>query len=333
MSNSNSNSYNGNTNYSSSGSYNNNTTYSDRYKSTYNNSTYNNSNYNSGYSNNTQRTNYTPTQNTTYRSAYTTNYSSPTSSSNTHLVRKGDTIYSIAFRHNLDFRSLAAANGIGSDYSIYPGQRLTLDNIPTKRPWRRYNSAPSYNTQPQQPYTPPQQQYNPAPSYSPPRPIYTRVNTPAPTPAYTIASLDSSKNRTQPSFEQTNWYVDEDPQFWTWPSNGQLVTDFKGSSSLHKGIDLRGNLGEPVRAAAAGKVVYAGDGLRNYGNLVIVKHSDNFLSAYAHNRRILVSEGVTVGQGQRIAEMGSSGTDSVKLHFQIRYDGNPVDPLNYLPRK
>ncbi|MBX2858883.1 MAG: peptidoglycan DD-metalloendopeptidase family protein [Cellvibrionaceae bacterium] len=225
-------------------------------------------------------------------------------------------MYRIAQRYNLDYRSLAQVNGINSRYEIYPGQQLKLSGVALKRAWQQ---SPAI-------YVAPPVRSNP------PQPIYTGVNPSRPTYPVAVAAFgsNSSKKTTATAAGRTNWSPLTTPGSWDWPTNGQLVRDFRGSGSLHKGIDIRGKLGEPVRAAAAGKVVYAGDGLRSYGNLVIVKHDDKFLSAYAHNRRILVTEGVTVAQGQRIAEMGSSGTDSVKLHFEIRYDGNPVDPLQYL---
>ena len=105
------------------------------------------------------------------------------------------------------------------------------------------------------------------------------------------------------------------------------------SGTVHKGIDIGGKAGDPVRATAAGKVVYAGSGIVGYGNLLIVKHNDVFLSAYGHNRRLLVSEGATVVAGQQIAEKGSSGTNAVKLHFEIRRGGKPVDPRGLLPSR
>ncbi len=117
---------------------------------------------------------------------------------------------------------------------------------------------------------------------------------------------------------------------WLWPATGKLVTGFSDTANL-KGIDIAGKAGQPVVASAAGKVVYAGSGLRGYGKLVIVKHSDTFLSAYAHNSEILVKEGQQVTRGQKIAEMGNSDSDQVKLHFEIRRQGKPVDPLKFLP--
>jgi lipoprotein NlpD len=123
---------------------------------------------------------------------------------------------------------------------------------------------------------------------------------------------------------------DEDKIDWLWPATGKLVTGFSDTANL-KGIDIAGKAGQPVLASAAGKVVYAGSGLRGYGKLVIVKHNNTYLSAYAHNSEILVKEGQQVTRGQKIAEMGNSDSDQVKLHFEIRRLGKPVDPLKYLP--
>ncbi|MGI1677748.1 MAG: peptidoglycan DD-metalloendopeptidase family protein [Cellvibrionaceae bacterium] len=120
---------------------------------------------------------------------------------------------------------------------------------------------------------------------------------------------------------------------WRWPASGTLLAKFGDRQALSKGIDIAAKKGEPVFAAESGSVVYAGDGLRGYGNLLIIKHEYNFLSAYAHNQKILVGEGDSVKAGQKIAEIGSSGTDRNKLHFEIRQDGNPVDPLQHLPRR
>jgi lipoprotein NlpD len=117
---------------------------------------------------------------------------------------------------------------------------------------------------------------------------------------------------------------------WAWPARGKIVTNFSETANL-KGIDIAGTPGEPVRASAPGRVVYAGNGLRGYGKLIIIKHNDTYLSAYAHNRDILVKEGQQVTRGQKIAEMGNSDADQVKLHFEIRRHGKPMDPTKYLP--
>jgi len=119
---------------------------------------------------------------------------------------------------------------------------------------------------------------------------------------------------------------------WNWPAQGDVIAKFSLVSPVNKGIDIAGRLGEPVLAAAAGTVVYAGSGLLGYGNLVIIKHNDRYLSAYAHSDRLLVKENQQVKARQPIAEIGSSGTDKVKVHFEIRRDGKPVDPMRYLPK-
>jgi lipoprotein NlpD len=125
--------------------------------------------------------------------------------------------------------------------------------------------------------------------------------------------------------------TDDEKLSWMWPSNGKIIATF--DEGKNKGIDIAGRAGQQVMAAGAGKVMYAGSGIRGYGNLVIVKHSNSLLSAYAHNRSIVVKEGDTVGKGQVIAEMGDSDADSVKLHFEIRQQGKPVDPSRFLPSR
>jgi lipoprotein NlpD len=124
--------------------------------------------------------------------------------------------------------------------------------------------------------------------------------------------------------------IDDDKLEWVWPATGKVIAGFSDTANL-KGIDIAGKSGQPVVASAAGRVVYAGTGLRGYGKLIIVKHNNTYLSAYAHNRDILVKEGQQVGKGQKISEMGDSDADQVKLHFEIRRLGKPVDPAKYLP--
>ena len=119
---------------------------------------------------------------------------------------------------------------------------------------------------------------------------------------------------------------------WGWPTKGKVISAYSTKTGGNKGIDIEGKVGQAIFAASSGKVVYSGNGLLGYGNLIIVKHSDQFLSAYAHNKKLLVKEGGSVTRGQKIAELGSSGTQSSKLHFEIRHNGKPVDPLKYLPK-
>jgi lipoprotein NlpD len=118
---------------------------------------------------------------------------------------------------------------------------------------------------------------------------------------------------------------------WIWPAKGSVIGEF--DESKNKGVDIAGAAGDPVLASADGKVVYAGAGLRGYGNLIILKHNNTYLTAYAHNQSLLVKEDQVVKKGQKIAEMGNSDTDKVKLHFEVRRQGKPVDPLKYLPAK
>lgn len=152
-----------------------------------------------------------------------------------------------------------------------------------------------------------------------------RLNSTAPS-SRTAKKTSNKKTTPQPSKKKAKAVPVGD---WRWPVKGKLVGKF---SNVNNGIDIAAKEGTGVGAAAAGKVVYAGNGLRGYGNLLIIKHNASFFSAYAHNRRLLVAEGANVKAGQKIAEVGSTGTDRVMLHFEIRRDGNPVDPLKYLPR-
>jgi lipoprotein NlpD len=151
---------------------------------------------------------------------------------------------------------------------------------------------------------------------------------PAPA-AETVRTPAPSEARAAPS-PPTPDDADDDHLSWSWPAKGKVIAGFSESANL-KGIDIAGSMGEPVVASAPGKVVYAGSGLRGYGKLIIIKHNKTYLSAYAHNREILVKEGQQVAKGQKIAEMGNSDADQVKLHFEIRRLGKPMDPARYLP--
>ena len=219
-----------------------------------------------------------------------------------YTVARGDTLYSIAFRFGLDYRRLAAGNGIAPPYTIYPGQELDL-KARAAAPARKTASAPA------RPATKPS-----AAATAKPRPSQTTAAAPPTAPRPTAG--------TAPDAPVSNW---------RWPAAGRVARGF--SSTVHKGIDIAGAKGDPVRASAAGRVVYAGAGIAGYGQLLIVRHNARYLSAYGHNDRLLVGEGEHVAAGQRIATRGSSGTDSVKLHFEIRRDGKPVDPLSLLPKR
>ncbi len=215
-----------------------------------------------------------------------------------YAVRRGDTLFSIAFRYGWDWKALAARNNIAAPFTSVPGQVIRFDGRSGSQPAGATSttvvssSSGSKTTVIKRPGT--------------------VASTPAPAPALPAGPA---------------------PKGWGWPSNGILIGKFSSNGSLNKGIDIAGDLGQPVLAASDGSVVYAGSGLRGYGELIIIKHSDTYVSAYGHNRRLLVREGQQVKVGQTIAEMGSTGTDRVKLHFEIRRQGKPVDPLQFLPRR
>ncbi|MCL5043037.1 MAG: peptidoglycan DD-metalloendopeptidase family protein [Gammaproteobacteria bacterium] len=228
--------------------------------------------------------------------------------SGSHTVQRGDTLYSIAFRYGWDWRQLAANNAIAAPYTIYPGQQLSLrPGYAGARPPATASSRPTTTA-----------------STSSSRPA---ASTPA--PASTPRSEPTPPRPSPPPASSSSASVSG----WSWPAEGPLIARFQSNDSLNKGIDIAGDLGQPVKAAASGSVVYAGRGLIGYGEMVIIKHNDTYLSAYAHNNRLLVDEGDSVRAGQTIAEMGSTGTDRVKLHFEIRQRGQPVDPLRYLPKR
>ncbi|MDD3519087.1 MAG: peptidoglycan DD-metalloendopeptidase family protein [Chromatiales bacterium] len=228
-----------------------------------------------------------------------------------YIVDRGDTLYSIAFDRGLDFRDVAAWNGIRVPYTIYPGQRLRLIAPPGYvRPATPMATAPPAKKTPAT--KPPATQTRPAPKQpaAATKPPAQTKHAPAPT-------------KPAPAGKPV----------WQWPTQGQVIRGFSADGTTKKGIAIAGKSGQPVRASAAGRVVYSGSGLIGYGELIIIKHNENFLSAYAHNERILVREGEDVKAGQQIARLGSTGTDRPMLHFEIRYDGKPVDPMRYLPKR
>lgn len=242
--------------------------------------------------------------------------SSPQGQSSTYHVQRGETLYSIAFRYGLDYRKVAAANGIASPYTIYPGQKIYLKEatpapIPVKRATTPRNSASSS--------APGSATVSVPVPKSVPKPVSTKTTATRASPATTTRS------------RSTGTYAGRAVSAWRWPTSGRVIRGY--SASVHKGIDISGKRGDAVEAVAAGKVVYAGTGIVGFGELLIVKHNEIYLSAYGHNDRLLVAEGDTVHAGQKIAEKGSSGTDTVKLHFEIRKEGKPVDPQRLLPRR
>jgi lipoprotein NlpD len=279
-----------------------------------------------------------------------------------YQVAKGDTLYSIAFRNGVDFRDLAQWNGIAVPYTIWPGQRLTLS--PSGKP----AIAHVVGTPSAAPVTPPHAVTAPAVVAAP---VFETV-TPAPAASASIgtsahpapassAQLPKPGLPTPPAVAATTTTVVPVAGLptpapaalpppapvppvasgparavsgvnWRWPADGSLASRFQSGDAI-PGIEIAGKQGDPVRAAADGVVVYSGNGLVGYGELVIIKHNDSFLSAYGHNSKRLVKEGQRVSAGQQIAEMGSTGATRNELEFQIRKDGNPVDPLGYLPSR
>jgi lipoprotein NlpD len=250
-----------------------------------------------------------------------------------HTVLQGDTLYSIAFRYGLDYRKVAAANRIDTSYRIYPGQRIVLKEAELTQAVPAPAALPTQRSSPA---------YTPAPASPGPVATGSITTTPAPSPIITTKppSVESSKPAlpavkpvppAAPSPAATDTFVGGKVGTWRWPASGPVTRGYSGS--VHKGIDIGGARGDPVVAVAAGKVVYAGTGIVGFGELLIIKHNEVYLSAYGHNDRLLVSEGEVVKAGQTIAEKGSSGTDTVKLHFEIRKEGKPVDPQRLLPRR
>ncbi|NWD50161.1 peptidoglycan DD-metalloendopeptidase family protein [Pseudomonas gingeri] len=238
----------------------------------------------------------------------------PMTTTGQHVVVRGDTLFSIAFRYGWDWKALAARNNIPEPYTIHVGQAIRFDG--------RSNSTPAVATS-----TTTSSSSSSSKITITRRPV-TAAGTPAATSSATPAATPAATAAATPTPPPG-----PAPKGWAWPSNGILIGKFSSNGSLNKGIDIAGDLGQPVLAASDGSVVYAGSGLRGYGELVIIKHSDTYVSAYGHNRRLLVREGQQVKVGQTIAEMGSTGTDRVKLHFEIRRQGKPVDPLQFLPRR
>ncbi|HEY5790371.1 MAG TPA: peptidoglycan DD-metalloendopeptidase family protein [Gammaproteobacteria bacterium] len=227
-----------------------------------------------------------------------------------YTVSRGDTLYSIAWQYGLDYHEVARWNGIGPPYVIYPGQRLAL-RAPAAA--RGSQQPPTSTTERRPAPPPPPAKTVPAPA--PQTPASTRRDPPSP-----VVISNDSASRTVGGIA------------WRWPTQGRLLSTFASGDPGRKGVDIVGSEGQTVYAAAAGRVVYSGNGLVGYGNLVIIKHDGTYLSAYGHNRELLVREGDTVVAGQLIAKMGRVDNDRAMLHFEIRRNGQPVDPLSLLPK-
>jgi len=279
-----------------------------------------------------------------------------------YTVRRGDTMFSIALDHGLDYKELAAWNNVVNPNLIRQGQQLRIkppaaaQEAPvTVRPITTAGRVEAHplGAQPGAsgaPVARPPEALGTAAAgapaisegaiksgplarklpYSPENvALLQRGDAPPPAPAPAIVPAPAAAPVPEPAVKPDAAAEDEDKVDWGWPVQGKVVAGF--SEATNKGLDIAAKLGDPVLASAPGRVVYSGSGLRGYGKLVIIKHNKTYLSAYAHNKEILVKEGQSVVKGQKIAEVGSTDTDSPKLHFEIRKLGKPVDPAKYLP--
>ena len=223
----------------------------------------------------------------------------------TDVVQDQDSIYTIAWRYGLDYKNIAKWNGLTKPYKLTRGQVLRLQGG---------RQIPPANNSTQRP---PNKSPNKSPNKAPNNPA-NKPNKPSQQPSRAKPNRTGNTAAAKPPAAGD----------WNWPAKGKVIDKF--SSGGANGIKIAGAGGSPIRATAAGEVVYAGEGLRGYGKLIIVKHSPDYLSAYAHNRAIMVAEGDRVNSGQQIARMGASGADRIMLHFEIRKNGKPVDPLRFL---
>lgn len=235
-----------------------------------------------------------------------------------YTVRPGDTLIRIGLETGQNWRDIQTWNGLVNPNVIEVGQVLRVvspEPVVAAAP----PAAVSPTTAPVAPPAPATATQPIAASSAQGRPLTEPTTAAAPAPAPAAAATPAPAPA-----------AGEDLRF-VWPANGPVIDPF--DEARNKGVGIGGRAGDPVIAAADGRVVYAGAGLRGYGNLVILKHNNTYLTAYAHNQSLLVREDQNVKQGQKIAEMGSSDTDRVKLHFEVRRQGKPVDPLNHLPRR
>ena len=241
-----------------------------------------------------------------------------------YTVQKGDTLYSIAFNYGFDYHDLAEMNGIKDPSLISVGQQIRL--FPN-----RAGSAVAAAPIP----------VKPADLLVKDQPKVVKY----PYSAAAMAQIDKVQEQTTPAAaviakvpaassvaasDAGTDVSEETVPGWSLPATGKLIGQFSESDN-RKGIDIAGKLGQPVMASASGKVVYSGSGLRGYGKLIIIKHNNTYLSAYAHNEKVLVKEGQSVSRGQKIALMGNTDASQVELHFEVRRFGKPVDPAKYLP--
>ena len=255
-----------------------------------------------------------------------------------YTVKKGDTLYSIALDHGHDYRDVAGWNNIENPNLIKIGQQLrvtppdagapvavvkpvTASGPVEVKPASAGTNTDTYKREPK----------GGKEAYSEDALARARKGEAAEKPAEAKPEQKPAEGKPEPKPAEAKPALAGDEVDWAWPSAGKVMTPFAEGSS--KGIDIAGKAGDPVLAAASGVVSYAGAGLRGYGNLVVLRHNATYLSVYAHNSKILVKEKQTVTKGQKIAEMGSTDTESPRLHFEIRRQGKPADPQKFLPAK
>lgn len=256
-----------------------------------------------------------------------------------YTVQPGDTLRRIALQYGTTWQNLAQWNNLSDPNVIEVGQVLRVvapegtaaspaaSAASGAEPLPSSSAAQSFAVTPLAPVTSvkPAQGTNPAPAPAPAKP----ANAAAVPPASTASA---SPGPSGPAVVASNLATaSHDGIVWSWPTSGKILQGFNGTTS--KGIDIAGNLGDPVYAAAAGRVVYAGSELRGFGKLIIIKHNDDYISVYAHNNVMLVKENETVKRGQKIAEMGSTDAPRVELHFEIRLRGKSIDPIGLLPKQ
>ncbi len=267
-----------------------------------------------------------------------------------YRVRKGDSLYGIAFRFGLDWRQIAQWNDIPAPYVIYPDQLLRVGSTATAGPESSRDitgsgveiapaPAPGSQTRTlETPRTATTREYTPDDGTVPAADTASTSTVPANPPDLEPAAPEPAEaapaNRGSQQPAGSNYSVPAgDPDRWLWPTEGRIISRFQANDPTRKGLDIGGTAGQKVIASAPGQVVYSGSGLIGYGELIIIKHSDRMLSAYAHNRKRLVSEGQLVAAGSTIAEMGTNDRNQAILHFEIRVNGVPSDPLNFLPQR
>ena len=264
----------------------------------------------------------------------------------TYTVKRGDTLFYIAWVTGNDFRDLAQRNNIPAPYPLNVGQVLqvgnasgqpiTGENAVSQASARASGGATTSTTSAQKSTAVVASQPTITYSESSGEQSATKMlpnNKPATTTTTVVAPVTAptTVSTTQPTASSTS--TSSPISAWRWPTDGKVIENFSGAEGGNKGIDIAGSKGQAIVATADGRVVYAGNALRGYGNLIIIKHNDDYLSAYAHNDTMLVREQQEVKAGQKIATMGSTGTSSTRLHFEIRYKGKSVNPLQYLPQR